>query len=357
MHWETFMLGIIAAIGLAMAGGDDRPDVASADLQPAAGFSGQIVFGTRENIMFSEAYGLAGREAGDEVTRDTLFDIGSLTKQVTAAGVIWLVQNDQLSLDETLSDFFDDVPPAFAGLTVHELLTHTAGLPQYSGDDYDLVNRDGFADWLSAADASEAEAGIFHYSNPGYSILARIIEMRSGQDFEAFLRENLMNPAGIMALGYRHLPPDLPEAVGYYGGDAVGRPREQAWLPDGPSWNLRGNGGMLASAETLYAWVVALSGGDVLDAGHTAMLFQPHVVRDAERARSYGYGWNVDISGGTVRINHSGGNMVFVAFAEWWPPQDCFFVITSNAYDESEIGQLISQAREALAETPECAAD
>lgn len=351
------MLGIIAAMGLAMAGGGDASEMAAVDLLPADTFSGQIVLGTREHILLSESHGLADRAAGEAVRRETLFDIGSLTKQVTAAGVIWLVQHEQLSLDERLSDFFEDVPPAFASRTVHELLTHTAGLPQYSGDDYDLLDRDGLADWLAQADTGETEAGAFHYSNPGYSLLARIIELRSGQDFETFLRDRLMHPAGIDALGYSGLPDILPEAVGYHGGDAMGRPREQAWPADGPSWNLRGNGGMLASAETLYVWLVALSGSDVLDTGYSAMLFQPHVIRDAGRMRSYGYGWNVDDRDDGIRINHSGGNMVFVAFAEWWPSQDCFFVITSNAFDESGIGQLISQAREALAEMPECAAD
>ncbi|MEE2525330.1 serine hydrolase domain-containing protein [Hyphobacterium sp. HN65] len=349
------MLGIIAAIGLAMAGGDDRPEAAAVDLQPAASFSGQIVLGTREQVLLAGSYGLSDREAGEAVTTGTLFDIGSLTKQVTAAGVLRLVQDGQVSLDETLSVFFQDIPPEFAERSVHEVLTHFAGLPQYSGEDYDLLDRDGFDEWLMQAASSEAEAGRFHYSNPGYSILARIIEMRSGQDFEAYLHEALFEPAGIEAMGYTGLPSEVPEAVGYYGGEAMGRPREQAWLPDGPSWNLRGNGGLLASAETLYHWVVALTGGSVLDAEHTVMLFQPHVVRDAERARSYGYGWNVDTSGSTVRINHSGGNMVFVAFAEWWPESDCFFTITSNAYDESGFSELVADVRAVLADYPQCA--
>jgi CubicO group peptidase (beta-lactamase class C family) len=327
------------------------------DLQPPEAFSGQIVLGSRTGILFSGSFGMADRENEVPVTPDTLFDIGSLTKSVTAAGVLMLVQEGRMSLDEPLSAFFDTLPPEWAGQTVHSLLTHTSGLPQYSGEDYDLVSRDEFDAWLAQAESGDAETGFFHYSNPGYAVLARIIEMRSGRDFETFIHERLLVPAGLCNMGYRLLASNVPEAIGYLGGEALGRPTEQAWLDDGPSWNLRGNGGYLTSAETLYRWTLALTGGGVLDAEHAALLFQPHVVRNAERGTSYGYGWDVVGRDPVERVSHSGGNMVFVAYAEWQPQSDCFIAITSNAFDESNIGIVVGAARDAISNAPECAVD
>jgi CubicO group peptidase (beta-lactamase class C family) len=341
---------------LSMTVADSTPgNLTAIDLQPPDTFSGQVVLGSRSDILFSGSFGMADRANEVPVTPDTLFDIGSLTKQITSAGVLLLAQEDQVSLDAPLSAFFEDVPSEFAGQSLHALLTHTAGLPLYSGGDYELADRDDFDAWLANAPVNETSPGAFHYSNPGYSLLARIIEMRSGMDYEVFIHERLLMPAGLDGvLGYRQLLPQLPEAAGYMENEAMGRPREQAWLSDGPSWNLRGNGGLLASADTLYRWTVALTGGEILDDEHTAMLFQPHVIRNADRDLSYGYGWNISHRDPIERIYHSGGNGVFVAYVEWQPVPDCFIAITSNAFDESGISALVDEAREALSRAAEC---
>jgi CubicO group peptidase (beta-lactamase class C family) len=317
-------------------------------------FSGQIVIGHRDGILVQASRGLADRAGQVPVTPETLFDMGSLTKQITAAGVVLLAGEGRLSLQEPLSAFFETLPRDIAGRTVHDLLVHTAGLPQYSGGDYDPVDRSAFSAWLATADTSEVAPGTFHYSNPGYSMAARIIEMRSGEDFESFVQTRLLAPAGIGDIGYRNLPDDRVEAIGYRGGEAQGRPSEQPWLEDGPSWNLRGNGGLLTTADALYRWTLALTGGGVLDEAHTALLFAPHAVRDAERGLSYGYGWNVLGEGAARRIYHSGGNLVFVAYVEWQPQPDCVIVVTSNAFDESDIGAVIGEARAALLRTEAC---
>lgn len=231
-------------------------------------FSGQIVIGHRDGILVQASRGLADRAGQVPVTPETLFDMGSLTKQITAAGVVLLAGEGRLSLQEPLSAFFETLPRDIAGRTVHDLLVHTAGLPQYSGGDYDPVDRSAFSAWLATADTSEVAPGTFHYSNPGYSMAARIIEMRSGEDFELFVQTRLLAPAGIGDIGYRNLPDDRVEAIGYRGGEAQGRPSEQPWLEDGPSWNLRGNGGLLTTADALYRWTLALTGGGVLDEAH-----------------------------------------------------------------------------------------
>lgn len=95
-------------------------------------------------------------------------------------------------------------------------MTHTSGLPLYSGDDDAACDRDCFDAWLSAITPEFAPGERLEYSNPGYSALARIVEKASGTDYERYLDEVLLTPLKIGPVGYRRLPEDAHYAVGYF---------------------------------------------------------------------------------------------------------------------------------------------
>jgi CubicO group peptidase (beta-lactamase class C family) len=159
-----------------------------------AGFSGQIVISDADGILFSSSFGMADREAGLPVTDNTLFDIGSATKTYTATALLLLASRDKLNLDMTLSDWFEDLPDATGSIALHQLLSHTSGLPQYSGDDDEPCDRQCFDDWLASAVLEFPPGEKFQYSNPGYSALTRVIEKASNQDYEMFIRVSLVDP-------------------------------------------------------------------------------------------------------------------------------------------------------------------
>ena len=232
------------------------------------------------------------------------------------------------------------------------MLTHTSGLPLYSGDDYRLRSARKLDRWLAKGKLESPPGERFSYSNPGYSVLARIIEKVSGRAYEDYLREELWLPLGLSNLGYRGLDPEAQLAVGYRGPKRWGDPLDKKWMADGPSWNLRGNGGLLMSAETLYRWLVAVADHRVLAPEWTAKLFERHAVRNAERQIWYGYGWGIlDRPWGEV-VDHTGGNGIFFADARWFRQRDLFLTITCSNFAGTDIGGLLRALRTALGIDP-----
>ncbi len=274
------------------------------------GSSGSLVAGVGEDLVTCTGWGTADHEAGTAAGCDTVYDIGSMTKQFTAAAVVTLQTAGLLRVSDPIGDHLDDVPPDKQGITVEHLLTNTSGLVDSLGGDYEALSRAALvADALGSELLSEPGER-YHYSNVGYSLLAVIIEEVSGTGYEDYLAEHLFAPAGMELTGYV-LPDweDAEVAVEYdAAGAPQGRPLDHPWADDGPYWNLRGNGGLLSTPRDMFRWHVALEGDDVLDDEAKAELFRPRVREEPGGDSRYAYGWVVlDTPLGTVDW-HNGGN-------------------------------------------------
>ena len=183
----------------------------------------------------TEAMGLADREQGIATTTSTVFDLGSITKQLTATAVLRLEAEGLLSVDDPVSRHLDGLTAEQGRITLHQLLTHTAGLPEALGDDGEAIDRQGFIDLVAATPLDRPPGQEYAYSNVGYSLLAAVIEVVTGRSYDEHLQESVLEPAGLTSSGYRL--PDLDErdlAVGYDGERRVGRPTELPWADDGP---------------------------------------------------------------------------------------------------------------------------
>ena len=132
-------------------------------------------------------------------TAHTVFSLGSVTKQFTAAAILKL---EEQGSSAPIGRFIG-APADKAGITLHQLLTHTAGLPVYTGDDFEPAGRDETVAKMLAAPLRFPPGSDFAYSNAGYSLLAAIVVLASGEGYEEFLRANLFTPAGLEATGYR----------------------------------------------------------------------------------------------------------------------------------------------------------
>ena len=142
-----------------------------------------------------DGFGWADRSARVPADCDTVFDIGSLTKQFTAAAVVKLEMLGRLSVRDPIGRWLGPVPPDKASITVQQLLTHTSGLVASLGGDYERLSRRGMvARALASAAADRPRAPAYHYSNVGYSLLAAIIERASGMTYERFLARRLLRP-------------------------------------------------------------------------------------------------------------------------------------------------------------------
>jgi CubicO group peptidase (beta-lactamase class C family) len=300
----------------------------------ADGFHGSLLVVRDGDPLIDRGVGLRDREAGLANGPATVYDIGSLTKQFTAAAVMKLADRGELDPHDLLSKHLPGVPEDKAAITLHQLLTHSAGFPDALGGDYEPVGREAFVELALAAPLRFAPGSRYGYSNVGYSLLGAVVELVSGQSYERFLRDELLAPAGIAHTGYRL--PDWSKAeiaVGYdQQGERWGTMLDHPWDADGPYWHLRCNGGLLSTTHDLFEWVMALHGGNVLGPSATAAVFQPHVVEGPVARSHYGYGWTIFRQPhGTPLITHNGGNGIYFADVLWAPDDGVFIALLSNA--------------------------
>lgn len=300
------------------------------------GFGGTVLAARGGDVTYCEGFGLADHESGTAATCDTVYDVMSITKQFTAAAVLKLEMMGKLRVSDPIGMYLGPVPADKRGITLHHLLTHTSGLPEGLGDDYDVISRE---DMLAGALASRLESAPgeeFRYSNLGYSILAAVVEKVSGLGYEQFLAQQLFRPAGMRDTGYV-LPRWSPEQVAVEydeTGTSQGRPNDHPWATDGPHWNLRGNGGMLSTARDMFRWHRALTGDTVLSASARQKLFTPRV-RIPEMDVWYAYGWAIlDTTRGKVAWHNGGNNWSLANYARELPDGAMTYWVSNQAFAE-----------------------
>ena len=278
------------------------------------GFSGAVLVAHDGKIVLKKGYGLANRAARRPYDADMVSCIGSVTKQFTGAAIVKLEMLGKLKTTDPINKYLPGVPADKAGITIHHLLTHTAGFAgDLGGGDEVPIERDALVAKVLAAPLVSKPGERFEYSNEGYSLAGAIVERVSGQGYEAFVREHLFLPAGMRDTGYQIPAWPLERLPLGYGqeGSEWGRVYKRGWLADGPGWYLRANGGIHASLDDLYRWHLALESTKILSAEALAKYQTGHVPSLGGSER-YGYGWGVQKTRrGTTVITHNGGNGFF----------------------------------------------
>jgi CubicO group peptidase (beta-lactamase class C family) len=271
------------------------------------GFSGTVLVADASGIVLHRGYGLADRGRGVPMTTETVFDMGSITKAFTATAILVLEADGKLSTADTLARYFDGVPADKAAITLDQILTHTSGLVDLTGGDYDVVTRERLVRDVLAKPLLAPPGAKWSYSNAGYSLLAAIVEKVTGLPYERFMRERLFEPAGMRHTGYR-LPDWDPARVArtYVPPVDHGTPLERLRRVDGPHWILLGNGGMLTTSADLYRWELALREGRIVPPAVQERLFAPRVQRS--ETVSQGYAWTVERTEGDKVMVHHGGD-------------------------------------------------
>lgn len=279
-------------------------------------FSGTVLIAQGGRVVYERSAGLADRERGDPNTVHTRHAIGSMGKMLTAVAVAQLVEQGKLRFGDSLASILPDYPNADAArrITVHQLLTHTAGL----GDPFDSPRYHRAApvarqsDWfpLFAPQPPASEPGTrFSDGNGGYAVLGAVVERLSGQSLEAYLREHVYAKAGM-----NDVLAGTPVSTGYYRPwteDPLGvRPRR----PNTDFIGARkdrcspsGFGGECLSAQDLLQFARALRDGGLVSPALRDALIEGRVESDQGPEVRYGYGFYVLHRPGEVNVSLSGG--------------------------------------------------
>ncbi len=232
----------------------------------SVGFSGAVLAATRGKVVAAVAVGPADLKGKVPNTPNTLFEIGSATKQFTAAAVLRLVEQGRLRLDDSIARHLSSVPESCRSITVQHLLRHTSGIPgtnsEGGGDDVEKVLP------LFLRGGPKHRPGThWEYWNQGYSLASEIIARAAGKDYTAFCKEALFAAAGMTATRFTgdDPPRGLTVAVGR---SSVGPPRSALDHPYGSyGFQYRGMGGVVTNVWDLWRWDRALRGERVLGAG------------------------------------------------------------------------------------------
>ncbi len=271
-------------------------------------------------IVKARGYGLASLELGAAATEHTVYEIGSVTKQFTAAAVMMLVDEGKVGLDDPITAYFPDAPPAWARITVRHLLTHTSGIQNHVAvpDWMKVFKTDLFYDTTPGRAELlerfyrlplEFEPGqTWAYDNTGYILLGFLIEKASGRSYWDFLSERIFNRAKMAETRSTAEEPIVANrAAGYEWVDGAFHNRPS--LPPTVAFSA---GSVLSTVGDLAKWDRALYGDELLPRAARDRSWTPARTRDgADAPFDYGFGWFIDRYHGHRFVQHSGGTPGF----------------------------------------------
>lgn len=259
-------------------------------------------------LVKAAGYGTANLELQTPATSDSVYEIGSITKQFTAEAVMMLVEEGKIGLDDRLSKYLPQTPPAWSQITIRHILTHTSGLKDWDGTGALSYRREYTpAEYIGVVAASplEFEPGSQSvYTSAGYPLLGLVIQQIAGVPYEQFVTDRIFHPLGMNQTRFKH-PPDIVEhrASGYVdvgGKFQHGEPLRPAIIA--PS------GGILTTVVDLGKWDAALWKGRLLKPATLDLMRQPARLNDGKPGIS-GIAWFSDVFHGHAMVLHNGSTL------------------------------------------------
>ena len=308
-------------------------------------FSGALLVARGPKVLVRGAYGMADRQTKRQNREDTRFRIASVTKMFTAVAVLRLAQEGKVSLDKPIDRYL----PALAGkplgrATIHQLLTHTSGAGDIFGPDYTLHHSElrTLADYVQryAGNDPVAPPGRqYQYSNYGYLLLGRLVELVSRRSYYDYVSDVVLTPANMFHTGFE------PEGSGVERAEIYQRPPgSRLWIDARYVLDYRGTsaGHAYSTLDDLHRFVLALRNGHLLDARHTRLMLESKY--EIWKGNDYGYGAMIQGYDWTGRwIGHAGGYPGMDAQL-WFSPDTGYIVIALSNIDPPAAQQMSDYA-------------
>ncbi len=276
----------------------------------------------------TECYGLANLELGVPVTTNTVFEIGSLTKQFTAACILLLQQQGKLSVEDLIAQHLKHTPPAWANVTIRHLLTHTSGIKSYTGlggfEWRQHLTQSEFIQSLGKQALEFAPGTSWKYSNSGYSLLGYIVENVSGTNYWQFLHDQILEPFGMRATRDRD-----PGVIITNRADGYEQTNRVLINRDYDLTDIFSAGALTSTVGDLARWNAALDSTNLLSAKSKALMWSPQVLNDG-KATKYGFGWFIEVVDGHPVIGHGGATSGFSASIQRYPDEHLTVILLTN---------------------------
>ncbi|MBU5311313.1 serine hydrolase [Tissierella carlieri] len=292
-------------------------------------FNGSILIAKKGDVILDKGYGFADIDQNIKNKTQTRFAIGSVTKQFTAMAIMQLDEKQMLNIEDKISKYLPDFPNG-DGITIHNLLTHTSGLVNYTElpEFYALESEDPkVEDVLNLIKDKplEFESGTqFKYCNTGYALLSEIIEKVSGVTFEEYLHENIFKPLNMKDTGVCYgKNKEIHHATAYSGHLDLIPVDDEILLSQA-----YGAGNMYSTVEDLYRWDRALNTEQLVKKESLDKMFKGYI--DMQGMGDYGYGWLIRDTEHGKEIFHTGGTLGFTANIAKFIDEDLTIIVLTN---------------------------
>lgn len=280
--------------------------------------------------IYQKAFGLANLELGTLLKTESVFQIGSMTKQFTAISILMLEQEGKLNTQDFISEYIPDFPNGDK-ITIHHLLTHTSGIKDFTRmkslneisknqmSPKDLVN------FFKDEPVDFAPGERFEYNNSGYLVLGYLIELASGESYEEFIETHIFKKIGMEHSYYasdRQLIPDRAYGYSLKETGYVNRTVINFSIP-------YASGALMSTSEDLLKWQNALNQNTLLKKEYDAQVFERKLLSNGEEI-SYGYGWHLRDMAGSPSREHGGNIFGFKSMGVYLPNEDIYVVGLTN---------------------------
>jgi CubicO group peptidase (beta-lactamase class C family) len=298
--------------------------------------------------VLTRAYGMADLEHGIPNSPETIFEAGSVSKQFTAAAIMLLVQQGQLSLDDDIREYLPEIPDYGTPIRVRNMLNHTSGMRDWGSvaaisgwpRSQRTHTHEHVLDILSRQRGLNFEPGAeYSYSNSGYNLAAIIVERVSGISFADFSRRYIFEPLGLTDTQWRD---DYTRIVP--GRAAAYAARGAGFIIDRPIENVHGNGGLLTTVGDLLVWNESLASGKIGGRDFVRLMHEQGVLNDGRRIE-YAAGINVGTFRGVPEVSHTGATSGYRAFLGRYPDQGVGVAVLCNvgAVDPGNVGRRVGE--------------
>jgi CubicO group peptidase (beta-lactamase class C family) len=284
-----------------------------------------------KNVLYRKAFGSSNVEKKTANTPNTIYQIGSITKQFTTVGILKLVEEGKINLQDPITRFLPDYPMKGKTITIEHLLTHTSGIKSYTALPDIIGSKESKEKAYRVNEIIDAfknepvdfEPGTdYLYNNSGYFLLGAIIEHVSGMTWVQYLQKNIFSPLKMNNTFADQVKSELA-ATGYY-------KRRKFDIADNvhPSASYAA-GAISSNVDDLWKWYQGVFSYSLVKKELLEQAWTPLPLADGSK-RNYGYGWQLGRLGNYKVIGHGGTIDGFQSFAMYVPEADVFATVLSN---------------------------
>ena len=290
-----------------------------------------ILIAKNGTAIYKKAFGKSNLELNTSMSSENVFQIGSITKQFTAVSILMLVEQGKLNLNDRIETHITDFPTRGKKITIHQLLNHTSGIKNSTpiGSNVSLSRKDmtstELVDYIKNNPLDFKPGSQFKYSNAGYILLGRIIEITSGVSYKEFIENNIFKKLNMNSSSYgsmKNIIKNRAKGYQFENNKFVNADYLSLTLPFSA-------GSIMTTTDDLLLWNNALLNFSLIKKESLQKAMSPSTLNNGKKI-PYGYGWRFANLNGSKVIAHTGSTKGFTSTAMFFPKENIYMVTLTN---------------------------